>query len=69
VAVIPQQKLGRDYTLLLYMMSLICPQKKKSVGIYLGLYWGQLIGPPMPIYRPGNHSSRAVDTVAQKWKL
>jgi hypothetical protein len=46
-------------------MSLIYPQKKKSMGVKSGLCEGQLIGLPLLIDQPGNGSSRELCTVAQ----
>lgn len=71
----PSAKLGRDSTIFLYM-SFMYPQKKQSVGVQSGIHRDKLIGPPMPVYRPENHSSGAVVIVAPKcnvaspfWKM
>jgi hypothetical protein len=46
-------------------MSLMYPQEK-SMDVKSGHRGGQLIGPPLPIHRPGNRLSREVRTMAQK---
>jgi hypothetical protein len=43
------------------------PPDEESLTVMSGLRAGQLIGPPLPIYGPGNRWSRAVRTMASKW--
>jgi hypothetical protein len=49
-AVILQHKWGKETNLTLYTMSLMYPQKKKSMGVKSALCEGQLIDPPLLIH-------------------
>jgi hypothetical protein len=61
------RKSGEDSTLSLCTMSSMYRQKKKSMGVKVGIRGCHITGTHLPIHLPGNRSSRAVSTMAPKW--